>query len=217
MTTTFANAVDKKKLTLFFAWCWFELLKKRAAANARNKRYLQRHPERLEKRRRQCAVWRQENRERYLESARRSARKIYYTNPGKNIAYSKKWAQEHREQLNARLKVWRAKKQAADPSWRVGRCLRKRVWDAVRGISKKSASTQELVGCSAAELIAHLEKLFLPGMSWENYGKWHVDHIKPCSAFDLTDPGQQRVCFNHQNLQPLWALDNIRKGGVRAA
>lgn len=58
----------------------------------------------------------------------------------------------------------------------------------------------------------HLESLFKTGMSWENYGPvWHVDHIKPCALFDLTDPEQQRICFHWTNLQPLFALDNMRK------
>lgn len=53
---------------------------------------------------------------------------------------------------------------------------------------------------------------FEPGMTWENYGtEWHVDHIVPCSYFDLTDPEQQRICFNYRNLQPLWAKDNLEK------
>jgi HNH endonuclease. len=51
-------------------------------------------------------------------------------------------------------------------------------------------------------------------MSWDNYGRdgWHIDHIRPCASFDLTDPEQQRQCFHYTNLQPLWAADNIRKG-----
>jgi hypothetical protein len=56
-----------------------------------------------------------------------------------------------------------------------------------------------------------LEKKFLPGMNWENYGEWHIDHIVPCSSFDLSKSEQQKICFNYSNLQPLWAADNIRK------
>ena len=48
-------------------------------------------------------------------------------------------------------------------------------------------------------------------MTKENYGEWHVDHIKPCASFDLTDPEQQAICFHYTNLQPLWAVDNIKK------
>ncbi len=48
-------------------------------------------------------------------------------------------------------------------------------------------------------------------MSLDNYGELHVDHIKPCASFDLSDPEQQRLCFNYKNLQPLWAADNLSK------
>ena len=68
------------------------------------------------------------------------------------------------------------------------------------------------LGCTVSELRSYLEAQFLPGMSWENMGKWHIDHIKPLAGFDLTN----RECFleacHYTNLQPLWAVDNIRKG-----
>lgn len=49
-------------------------------------------------------------------------------------------------------------------------------------------------------------------MSWENYGKWHIDHIKPCSKFDLTVKEEQYKCFHYSNLQPLWGPENSAKG-----
>lgn len=49
-------------------------------------------------------------------------------------------------------------------------------------------------------------------MSWDNHGKfWHIDHITPCKSFDLTDPIQQKICFNYMNLQPLWNYENLQK------
>jgi hypothetical protein len=68
-----------------------------------------------------------------------------------------------------------------------------------------------MLGCSVQELWNHLESKFTPGMTRDNYGKWHVDHIVPCVAFDLTDETQQLECFNFRNLQPLWARDNLKK------
>lgn len=64
-----------------------------------------------------------------------------------------------------------------------------------------------------AELIVHLESKFRPGMTWENRGKkgWHIDHIKPLSAFDLTDPGQVSDACHYTNLQPLWWKENLDK------
>jgi hypothetical protein len=70
----------------------------------------------------------------------------------------------------------------------------------------------EMVGCTVERLRAHLEAQFAPGMSWENYGEWQIDHIRPCASFDLSNPLQQRACFNFVNLRPLWKSDNASKG-----
>ena len=76
---------------------------------------------------------------------------------------------------------------------------------------KKSKSTETLVGCSFEDLKAHLESQFKDGMNWENYGQWHVDHIRPCVSFDLAKKSEQLECFHYTNLQPLWAEENIKK------
>jgi hypothetical protein len=62
------------------------------------------------------------------------------------------------------------------------------------------------------ELWCHLESQFQQGMTKDNYGKWHVDHITPCARFDLTQPTEQKKCFHYTNLQPLWAEQNLKKG-----
>jgi hypothetical protein len=85
---------------------------------------------------------------------------------------------------------------------------------SVNGV-RKAQSTFDLTGCTVPELRQHLQAQFTDGMNWSNYGRtgWHIDHIRPCASFDLADPKQQRQCFHYTNLQPLWAADNIRKGG----
>ena len=72
----------------------------------------------------------------------------------------------------------------------------------------------KLLGCAIEKVVKHIEAQFKEGMAWDNYGyySWHIDHIKPCDAFDLTDPAQRAECFNYTNLQPLWAEDNLAKG-----
>lgn len=89
--------------------------------------------------------------------------------------------------------------------------LRVRLYSALKG-NNKSSSTLKLLDCSIDELWNHLESQFQPGMTRENYGQWHVDHIKPCASFDFSDHEQQKQCFHYTNLQPLWARDNIQKG-----
>ena len=92
---------------------------------------------------------------------------------------------------------------------RIARNLR----DKVRiGLWRKPGFAISLSGCTTEQLRAHLERQFYTRMSWANYGRaWHIDHIVPCSAFDLTNPEQQRQCFHFSNLRPLWARANLRK------
>lgn len=143
----------------------------------------------------------------------KAARKRYRAaHPEVHCAEVGAYQKRNRPKINARMRKWRSK------AGNALRCnLASRLSMAVRnGLGKKSASTRELVGCTLAELMAYLEARFLPGMTWENYGlgadKWHVDHVRPCASFDLTNPEQQRACFHFTNLQPLWQPDNMRKG-----
>lgn len=89
--------------------------------------------------------------------------------------------------------------------------LRRRLHKAVGGSVHKAATTMKLLGCSREVLLAHLEAQFQDGMTWENYGEWHIDHKRPCASFDLSDPEQQKACFHYSNLQPLWGIENLRK------
>lgn len=81
----------------------------------------------------------------------------------------------------------------------------------LQSIVVKDASILEFLGCTLDQLRLQFESQFTEGMTWENYGKWHIDHKKPCAAFDLVDLDQQKLCFHHSNLQPLWAKDNLEK------
>jgi hypothetical protein len=79
----------------------------------------------------------------------------------------------------------------------------------------KAASAVRDLGCTIEFLKDWLESKFTPEMTWENYGPvWHIDHVKPLTAFDLTDPEQAKAACHYTNLQPLPASENIRKGGV---
>ena len=97
------------------------------------------------------------------------------------------------------------------PAAKMAHAFRVRVRQVIR-LESQLKSSDALLGCTHDQLVQHLESQFLPGMSWNNYGDWHVDHIRPCASFDLLDPEQQARCFHYTNLQPLWAKDNISKG-----
>ena len=118
---------------------------------------------------------------------------------------------------------YRAKRRAKHDAWEAKpqnrmRCnLGVRLNLAIRaGGGCKDQSVLRIIGCTVPELNAHIEAQFKRGMSWENYGSvWHVDHIVPCSYFDLNRHDEQRRCFNFTNLRPLWAEQNIREGNRR--
>lgn len=105
---------------------------------------------------------------------------------------------------------YQAQQYATNPNFRLASLLRSRLNRALEG-KFKSGKTLDLLGCSIGDLRAHLENQFAEGMSWDNQGEWHIDHKRPCSSFDLTDPEQQKECCHFSNLQPLWAIDNLIK------
>jgi hypothetical protein len=82
---------------------------------------------------------------------------------------------------------------------------------------KDARSWESLVGYTAQELIAHLEKQFKGRMSWKNFGKWHVDHIVPVSLFQFqsVDDPEFRACWALSNLRPMWGDENRAKAAVR--
>ena len=99
-----------------------------------------------------------------------------------------------------------------DPSFRIIQAMRARTRGILKG-TDKSKKSFEYVGVPNIEFFwKHLEKLFKPGMTRENYGLWEVDHIKAVSTFDRTDPKQIEICFNYKNCQPMWSLENKKKG-----
>ena len=103
-------------------------------------------------------------------------------------------------------------KYKTDINFKLRHNISQRIRHGLKGIEHKSAHTRELLGCTIDELWTHLESQFKPWMTRENHGLWHIDHIRACAKFDLSDPAQQRECFHYSNLQPLWAHENFSKG-----
>lgn len=135
-------------------------------------------------------------------------------------AYNSAWMKERPEKSKEYNKsaqpgrtAWRRRVYKTDPEFRLRVLLANRLCEVVRKIDAvRAGPVMVLVGCSRAALKAHVESLFVPGMTWGNHGMvWHLDHKKPCAAFDLSDPAQQRACFHWSNLQPLFAQENLRK------
>ena len=133
----------------------------------------------------------------------------------KNKKYIQKKNKEYRlknKNLIKKLQLnWDRSQRKNNPNFKIKHNLRNRIYSVLKG-NNKSASTMELIGCSIDKLWNHLESKFESWMTKENYGLWHVDHIIACANFDLTCPEQQRTCFHYTNLQPLEAIENMRKG-----
>ena len=94
--------------------------------------------------------------------------------------------------------------------------LRRAMRDRLRKALKKkyrSGSAIADLGCSIEFFKGYIAAQFRTGMSWENWGQWHLDHILPICAFDLADREQFLVAFHYTNYQPLWAAENLKKGG----
>lgn len=96
-------------------------------------------------------------------------------------------------------------------SYKLYKSLQTLLSNTMSGRTKK-CKTFKYIGCSVVELKSHLENQFKDGMSWENYGKWHIDHITPRSHFDHNNESEIFKCWHYTNLQPLWASENIKKG-----
>lgn len=110
----------------------------------------------------------------------------------------------------ARIKARKQREQwYSIPHNRISHNLRTRIRKAIKGY--RYDQCESLLGCSFENLKLHIESKFIKGMTWNNYGEWHLDHIIPCSFFDLTKEEHQKICFHHLNLQPLWRSDNISK------
>jgi hypothetical protein len=120
-------------------------------------------------------------------------------------------AKKYRQRDNKRIAEYFKKRRKLDPIFRMKTNLRSRIVSAIKHDSK-SFATIEYLGATSEVIKQHLESKFTEGMSWDNYGKWQIDHIIPCAFFDLSDKVEQKKCFHYTNLQPLWKIDNLKKG-----
>lgn len=127
--------------------------------------------------------------------------------------YDKKYWKKNKKRLTL-IKIKRTKiRRKTDPTFRITDNLRRRINAAMRGIGiKRNKKSLDLLGVPDMEFFwNYLEKKFKKGMTRKNYGQWHIDHIIPCFAFDLSKEEEQMKCFHYTNLQPLWASENLSK------
>lgn len=130
-------------------------------------------------------------------------------------AHNKKYSTEE-ERIAAKAEYQRKyqkERRANNPQARIDGRISALIRQALRE-NKAGKSWESLVGYTVKDLMDHLEKQFVSGMSWDNMGEWHIDHIKPRSSFSYDSPTDPdfRECWKLENLQPLWAIDNLKKG-----
>jgi len=155
----------------------------------------------------------QKARKHYAENREeiQKTRKVYYQD---NIEKIRKQNNERSRKHPERARNYVRKRQKNDIQYVIAHRLRSRIQTALRcQWSEKAVESVELLGCTIKEYIFYLEQKFTEGMSWGNRDQWHVDHIKPCVSFDLTDVDQQKECFHYSNTQPMWTIENLQKGG----
>lgn len=142
----------------------------------------------------------------------RKAAEYREKNPDRSRENYRRYYNRNIDRIRALKKDYKKLKHKTDPCARIAATCRNRIRHALKSqIAIKSKKSKELIGCSYTFLKTHIENQFTEGMSWANYGLWHIDHIVPCSKFNLLDEEQMNRCFHYSNLQPLWAKDNLTK------
>ena len=140
---------------------------------------------------------------------RKYNRKAYFSlsdeKKSAKLAKCSQWCALNRDRINAVRR-----KRTLSPQARKRRSASRRLNHLINGASP--GKFDNLVGCTGDEFKAHLKSKFKPGMTWENHGEWHIDHIIPLSAFDPFDPEQWVKANHHSNVQALWAIENMKKG-----
>ena len=147
------------------------------------------------------------------EKVNESNRKWRIKNPTNISASNKKWRSNNKERVKQIIKKWNSKRKD-DPKFKIGKSMSRGMWGTLKRGVKENRHWEELVGYTVEHLKRHIEKLFKPGMTWDNYGKvWHIDHKIPIAVFNFEKPEDIdfRLCWSLKNLQPLEAKKNILK------
>lgn len=147
--------------------------------------------------------WYEKNKEKHIKHTMQ----YQLNNPEKKKGYVKKWQKNNREYF----KKWVKNQYDNNPNYKLRITLSNRLKDILKRKNNfKNNSITKLIGCTLGELREHIEKQFLPEFNWNNWGPvWELDHIKPCSKFDLTIEDEQKQCFHHTNLMPRFKTTEI--------
>ena len=123
-----------------------------------------------------------------------------------NKEYGKQWSIDNKEYR----KQYQNNKKKIDIQYKIKCNLRSRIYKVIKNQQKTGSAVKDL-GCTIITFKKYIEAKFKDGMTWDNYGEWHLDHILPLSCFNLEDRKQFLIACNYTNYQPLWAKDNLIK------
>lgn len=124
---------------------------------------------------------------------------------------SKEWYNKNKLKRKEYKRKYRKNKLNNDPLFKLKRNLSKRTYAIFKNKEiTKNNSTNMLLGTNINNIFNHIENKFTEDMSWDNYGKWHIDHITPLAS--ATTEKELITLCHYSNLQPLWAKDNLQKG-----
>lgn len=155
------------------------------------------------------------NRPRKIQICKPCYQKQYrLENKEKLVKLNAAWYEANREKDISDRAVCHSKLMAQSDVYRLKSILRSRLNNVIKNNYKSGSFVADL-GCSVEFLKQYLESKFKPGMTWKNHSikGWHIDHIKPLCSFDLANREEFKKACNYKNLQPLWAKDNLKKGG----
>jgi hypothetical protein len=121
----------------------------------------------------------------------------------------KEWVSNNKEKVNEIKRRHEIKKSNND-IYRLTRIIRNSIRSSLKSLNfKKKTKTIDIIGCSMEEFMIYIQSTFSDGMTFENYGQWHLDHIIPISQAKTYEDA---IKLNHYtNFQALWAIDNLRK------
>lgn len=149
-----------------------------------------------------CASYRENNRERLREYNKKWMKENYHI--------YKEWVNNNRDRVNEIKRKHEQNKKANNEIYKLTRIIRNSIRSSIRSRNfKKRTKTTDILGCSMEEFMIYIESTFQEGMSFDNYGEWHLDHIIPISKADTYD---EAIRLNHYtNFQALWQIDNLKK------
>jgi hypothetical protein len=192
-------------------------IKNKGKINKQCSEYREKNRDKINKQR---IEWREKNRDKINREQKKRNQKnkekinerlkeLRVKNRDKINKHHREWRKKNRDKINKKVR----EHNKTNNLFRLSNNLRASLYSSLKAQNaSKNARTLEYSCCSVAFLYTHLKKQFTNGMTWENYGEWHIDHRRPRASFNLNNEGEIYMCQHYTNLQPMWKIENLKKG-----